>query len=701
MATLSITKLRSLGKLFTDDIDTLIKRAELNMDARRFHRARLYWKVILVRFPLKSPAGVLVRLAKCELELGRSTTAQIYLDRLALKYPNYKTRHSLATMLDLYINQKNWQRIMEICKEIEEYSKPHGIPGLLSIARFLESSSRRITKIDEYRRQIKTYLQKKRSFPERRIAIYTAIVGGYESLKIPEFLDPQIDFILFTDQEVYDTGVFEVRPLPYFDKDPVRSSRYVKTHPHTLLPEYEIAVWIDASILIRSDFSSTIQGFINSNRAIGAIPHPQRQDIYQEASACIERSKDDKSTILNQVDKYRQFGYKGDQLIESGLMLFNLKKKETSKLLTLWWSDIDTYSRRDQLSLPIAIERLDLKWHPIMKSPQSIRNHNNFLLVPHNADSLVNEELNRLLARGNVVSPVIFSSTARKIPTFQGSVDVIVCIHNALSDTKKCLASVKKHRPNNSRFRLILIDDGSDNPTKRFLEEFSKNKEWVLLKRKGTGSGYSRAANRGLKVSTADIVFLLNSDTVVTRGWIDKMADTMFSRPNIGIVGPLSSAASHQSIPDHISTKEQTAINSLPPHMNAEDMNSFCERVSASNLQPLVPLVHGFCQAVRREVIDSVGFFDDKSFPRGYGEENDYCFRSTDAGFALAIATNTYIYHSKSKSYIGADRIKLMKDGAKKLQELHGEERISRSIKTMQANPMLVYMRDQAKRLYK
>ena len=99
--------------------------------------------------------------------------------------------------------------------------------------------------------------------------------------------------------------------------------------------------------------------------------------------------------------------------------------------------------------------------------------------------------------------------------------------------------------------------------------------------------------------------------------------------------------------------------------------------------------------------MDKIGYFDDVNFPRGYGEENDYCFRATDAGFILALATHTYIYHAKSKSYTNKERLKLMKEAAQNFKNKHGSSRIKRASKTMNINPILMEFRNRAKLLAK
>jgi GT2 family glycosyltransferase len=162
----------------------------------------------------------------------------------------------------------------------------------------------------------------------------------------------------------------------------------------------------------------------------------------------------------------------------------------------------------------------------------------------------------------------------------------------------------------------------------------------------------------------------------------------------VGIVGPVSNAASTQSVPFVKSSETQTAINELPPGVSIDEFGKFLEGVGQDCIVPFVPLVHGFCLTLRENVLREIGYFDEVAFPRGYGEENDFCFRADDSGFVLAIAVDTFIFHAKSKSYTSSDRIQFMKDGMNKFREKHGADRIKNAVRFMEQNPHLKYMRD-------
>jgi GT2 family glycosyltransferase len=125
------------------------------------------------------------------------------------------------------------------------------------------------------------------------------------------------------------------------------------------------------------------------------------------------------------------------------------------------------------------------------------------------------------------------------------------------------------------------------------------------------------------------------------------------------------------------------------------DIDAFCAQVAVSLTVPYTPLIHGFCMSISATCLAEVGLFDEESFPRGYGEENDFCFRAGDAGFMLAVAIDTYVFHAKSKSYGAEERIPLMKAGMIKLIEKHSSRRVTRAVEYMRQHPTLVQIRQQ------
>ena len=593
---------------------------------------------------------------------------------------------------------KRWQAVLDVLGRNV---------ATASSAKLNISVARRLSDMDAYQFRIAEHTKArttKISQPNghAKIVLYTAISGGYDPIMLPEKLDHRFDYVLFTDTPVSDNGVYQVRPITYFHEDAARSSRFVKTHPHKLLEDYDIAIWIDSNIMILEDIYPLVRSFLASGKAVAAVPHPDRESIYEELEACILRRKDDPKSMREQIARYRQAGFDHGDLIESNLMMFDLRNEGINRFLDSWWTEIDRYSKRDQLSVNYALKQAGVNWHGLTERPDSMRNHPSFALVPHDSgDGPASKLINAFQVP--LVDPYAGPSYTdvrdeRIAAQMHRKIDIVVCVHNALEDVQLCLEFVRRMRKNEHQ-KLIIIDDGSDQPTASYLRDFASDASWIELRRNEHASGYTKAANQGLAASSGDLVILLNSDTVVTDGWAEKMADAVFSTPGAGIVGPMSSAASHQSIPEHRSSKGQTAINDLPPGLTAEDMNRYCEQWTSAHVLPRVPLVHGFCLGLTREVISRIGFFDEDNFPRGYGEENDYCFRTTDCGFGLVIATHTYIFHAKSKSYAGPERVALNKASSETFKRLHGRYRIERAVRSMQENPIFKDLRQRAQGL--
>ena len=256
------------------------------------------------------------------------------------------------------------------------------------------------------------------------------------------------------------------------------------------------------------------------------------------------------------------------------------------------------------------------------------------------------------------------------------SVDVIVCVHNALEDLRLCLWSLLAKT--GRRFRLIVVNDGSDAITTRFLRAFSEqHPAATLIEREDPPHGYTIAANRGLEISASDYAILLNSDTVLSPGWLRRLVAHGEANEAVGILGPLSNAASHQSVPE-VRNGGAWAVNPLPEWLTVDAMGLIAER-GAPRTGTRLPFLNGFCYAIKRTVIDAIGLLDEESFPTGYCEENDYSQRAREAGFVLSVADDVYVYHAKSRSFGADGRADHAKHNYQTFLEKHGRAEIEQA----------------------
>jgi GT2 family glycosyltransferase len=239
---------------------------------------------------------------------------------------------------------------------------------------------------------------------------------------------------------------------------------------------------------------------------------------------------------------------------------------------------------------------------------------------------------------------------------------------------------------------LIVVNDGSGEETTGYLKRFHRDHERCVLIENGIPRRYTRAANQGLKQSNAGIVVLLNSDTVVAPRWLEKMRRALAFDEGFGVVGPLSNAAGYQSVPRRGDGFGDWAVNELPKGWSVERMDRIVEACSAPGVAE-VTFLNGFCLMIDRRVIDSIGLFDEDAFPEGFGEEDDFCIRARDAGIRLAVVTDTYVYHAKSRSYSRDQRKELSRLGRQTLKQKHGEDRVERDALRMRRDPVLAEMR--------
>ncbi len=253
-----------------------------------------------------------------------------------------------------------------------------------------------------------------------------------------------------------------------------------------------------------------------------------------------------------------------------------------------------------------------------------------------------------------------------KNPGASDSPSVIIPVYNAYEETRLCLESVLANtRP---PYRLLLIDDGS--PDRRIwplLLSVSEGREHVQAYRNKRNRGYSAVVNRGCALAGAADVVLLNSDTSVTEGWLDKLSRCARLHDAVATVTPLSNAAGVFSVP------VRNRVNKLPGRLGIAGFGRLVEQLSPG-LRPEVPVGNGFCMYVTRKALKRVGGFDTARFPAGYGAENDFCMRAGRLGFVHLVEDATFIYHKRSASFRLGKYAALYR-GEKQLNRLHPQYR--------------------------
>jgi GT2 family glycosyltransferase len=225
-------------------------------------------------------------------------------------------------------------------------------------------------------------------------------------------------------------------------------------------------------------------------------------------------------------------------------------------------------------------------------------------------------------------------------------VDVIIPVYRGLDETRRCLQRLIDD-PDRALHRLIVIDDCSPEPQlSAWLRDLAA-RNLIELWRNESNQGFVRTVNRGMSAASegADVL-LLNSDTEVPRGWLQRLIAQAYKAEQIGTVTPFSNNATICSYPS-------TSGGGLPFGFSLAAVDKAFRQANAGRSVD-IPTAIGFCMYIRRNCLDDVGLFDAERFGRGYGEENDFCLRASAKGWRHLLACDTFVFHAGKVSF-GAD----------------------------------------------
>jgi GT2 family glycosyltransferase/glycosyltransferase involved in cell wall biosynthesis len=436
---------------------------------------------------------------------------------------------------------------------------------------------------------------------------------------------------------------------------------------------------------------------------------PEQERVIGKLSAQLAEKDQLLRTLISQAAEGRQAidslsaqVTERDRAIRTLSAQVNYKEAQLTNITgTLGWRLLRIYGRRIKYPYLLPLYRL----YGRIKYPYLLPVYRMLGLMPkppanaqiRQAQNAAGQEQPRLPSQRVITVEEI--AAPPPLEPHRASADVIVCVHNALEDVKQCLESVVRYT--RMPYSLVLVDDGSNEETREYLASFADSHHVTLI-RNEQARGYTFAANQGLKQSQGDYVVLLNSDTVVTPDWLDRMVVCGESDSRIGMVGPLSNSASWQSIPE-IMSNEDWAENRLPEGWTVSDMGRLVAQYSA-RLYQRMPFLNGFCLMIKRRLIEEIGYFDEEVFGKGYGEENDYCLRAREANWQLAVAEDAYVYHHQSSSYSHKRRKELSRKADAALASKHGqgiisdgvaECRFDRVLQGIRARNQVMVMREQ------
>ncbi len=218
--------------------------------------------------------------------------------------------------------------------------------------------------------------------------------------------------------------------------------------------------------------------------------------------------------------------------------------------------------------------------------------------------------------------------------------EVIVPVYNGDRVVRRCLEALAQRLPRGAQIQIV-DDTSTCAETRQHLDQL----QWppylqVRKYRNEHNLGFVATVNAAMGRASGDVV-LLNSDTVVSTGWLEALSRCATSDPRIATITPWSNNAEICSLPKFV------AAAPVP-----DGIDAIAEQLG--HLQPTYPDLPtgvGFCMYIRRRAWQSLFGFDAATFGRGYGEENDFCLRAAAHGWRNVLCDNAYVAHVGGASF--------------------------------------------------
>lgn len=273
------------------------------------------------------------------------------------------------------------------------------------------------------------------------------------------------------------------------------------------------------------------------------------------------------------------------------------------------------------------------------------------LAVDDNAGTWVNHQiiaplLKQLRQKSGLPKQVNLNlSSVCQLPSFDldDTVDIIIPVYKGYEETVNCIQSVLDANNLTSCQIIVINDQSPDGRLTYKLQAWSQEAGFTLIEN-AENKGFVGSVNIGMKLHKNRHVVLLNSDTLVFDGWLDRMIETAEQDQKIGTVTPFSNNATICSFPQF------NLDNELPENVSSEQLDKLFAGLNTGQSID-VPTAVGFCMLIKRQALETVGYFDEKTWQKGYGEENDFCLRASALGWRHVLATDVFVHHFGSVSF--------------------------------------------------
>jgi GT2 family glycosyltransferase len=224
---------------------------------------------------------------------------------------------------------------------------------------------------------------------------------------------------------------------------------------------------------------------------------------------------------------------------------------------------------------------------------------------------------------------------------------IVIVAFNACEDLAGALTSLTA-APAETPHEIVVVDNGSTDGAPDLVRARFPG---VRLIEAGGNLGFARANNLAIRQSTSELVLLLNPDTLVPAGAVDRLVTLLDAQPNVAVVGPRivdASGRAELSWGDRVTPWTERRRKALTRADQAGDSPAAAAVERETRTARDVDWVTGACLLVRRVDAESVGLLDERYFL--YMEDVDFCDAIRARGRRIRFEPSVQIVHLRGRS---------------------------------------------------
>ncbi|HIP14769.1 MAG TPA: glycosyltransferase family 2 protein [Sulfurimonas autotrophica] len=242
-------------------------------------------------------------------------------------------------------------------------------------------------------------------------------------------------------------------------------------------------------------------------------------------------------------------------------------------------------------------------------------------------------------------------------------ISFIIVNYNYREDIRQLLSSLVKSI-SHSDYEVLIVDNASTDGSKEYFSSLDGN---IIYKYLEKNIGYGAANNIGVKASNADLIVLINPDTLIADNNFDKYI-TAIENENIGVLSPKviypdgniqPNCGSFSTLKTFIMQslkigyfvrkfdliKNLQKIVSYFPFVKKSFIGTYLDNFSDEVIRKQCDWVSGACMIMQKKVFNEVGGFDENFFL--YCEDEDLCRQISERGYPIIIDTGCTIVHNE------------------------------------------------------